>query len=53
MVERNFRSPWKGLRELTIGIASTEDLEIAISYVKKLEMADDIRELHTVDENGS
>ena len=27
MVERNFRSPSKGLRELTIGIASTEDLE--------------------------
>jgi hypothetical protein len=34
-VERNFRSPWKGLRELTIGIASTEDLEIAISYRQK------------------
>ena len=32
MVERNFRSPSKGSRELTIGIASTEDLEIAISY---------------------
>src|SRR5579872_538759 len=28
VVERNFRSPWKGLRELTIRIASTEDLEI-------------------------
>jgi hypothetical protein len=35
VVERNFRSPWKGLRELTIGIASTEDLEIAISYCQK------------------